>query len=87
MKGSIQMYTLGKALRERYSKLLPSDSVYTREKMHVTSSAVERAQSSVQSLLAGFMPPPSDRNPLPISWQPIPIEVIPRETDNVSKHL
>lgn len=87
MKGSSQMYTLGRALRRRYIKLLPADGVYTPERMHVMSSAVERAQISAQSLLAGFMPPPIDRNALPISWQPIPIYAIPQKSDNVSEHL
>lgn len=81
------MYTLGQSLRGRYYRLLPSDGVYSAEKIHVISSAVERTQMSAQSLLAGFMPPPSDRNPLLISWQPIPVHIIPLEVDNVRKPL
>lgn len=84
-EGSLQMFTLGKTLRNRYAKLLPSDGVYTPERILVMSSAVDRAQMSSQSLLAGFMPPPSDRNPLPISWQPIPVHQIPQKLDDVSK--
>lgn len=79
------MYTLGQSLRKRYYRLLPSDGVYAAEMIHVISSAVERTQMSAQSLLAGLMPPPSNRNLLPISWQPIPIHPIPREVDNVCK--
>lgn len=79
------MYALGKTLRKRYGRLLPSDGIYTAEKMHVMSSALERTQMSGQSLLAGLMPPLSDRNALPIQWQPVPIHSIPKQVDNVYK--
>lgn len=85
VKGSIEMYALGKTLRRRYSKLLPSDGVYTQERMHVMSSELERAQMSAQSLLAAFMPPASDRIALPIPWQPISVYTIPLKDDDVRK--
>lgn len=47
------------------------------------SSPVERAQMSSLSMLAGLMPPPSQGNPLPISWQPIPISHMPKRLDLV----
>lgn len=79
------MYTLGKTLRKRYGRLLPSDGFYTSDSMHAVSSNVERAQMSGQSLLAGFVPPLfSERDSkLQISWQPIPIHQIPKHLDNV----
>lgn len=79
------MYTLGATLRKRYGRLLPSDGAYTHEKIEVMSSRVERAQMSGLSFLAGFMPPLSDSNPLPIQWQPIPMHTISRRMDNVRK--
>lgn len=39
---------------------------------------------SVESLLAGMMPPPDDENPLPLTWQPIPVSIIPADRDYVS---
>ena len=77
------MYNLGKNLRSRYFRLLPSNGLYTKEKMYVLSSAAERCLMSTESLLAGFMPPLDTNNPLPVLWQPIPINSIPRDRDNV----
>lgn len=78
------MYNLGKNLRQRYYKLLPENSLYTKENMHVLSSYRERCIMSALSFLAGFMPPLENRHKLPIPWQPIPISSLPREQDYVS---
>lgn len=84
-KGSLQMYTLGENLRRRYHRLLPSDDFYAAECMEVMSSPRERTLMSSQSFLAGFIPPPIERNLLPISWQPIAIHSLPAQLDNVSR--
>lgn len=78
------MYNLGKNLRLRYYKLLPSNGLYTKENMFVLSSYAERCLMSGASFLAGLMPPLENRNQLSIQWQPIPINSIPREIDYVS---
>lgn len=51
--------------------------------MYVLSSAVERCVMSGLSFLAGLMPPLENRHKLPIPWQPVPINVLPREQDYV----
>lgn len=78
------MYDLGSNLRTRYYRLLPSDGYYTKDRIYVSSSYAERCIMSAQSFLAGFMPPLDSMNPLPIKWQPIPINSMPRDRDNVT---
>lgn len=85
-KGSFQLYTLGRTLRQRYYRLLPTNGFYTAKTMQILSSPRERTLMSSQSFLAGFLPPLVDQNPLPISWQPIAIQSMPRELDYVSVH-
>jgi len=41
-KGSLQSYNLGRNLRMRYYRLLPSNSIYTQQQLLVLSSAAER---------------------------------------------
>lgn len=77
------MFEAGSNLRARYYRLIPSDGYYTKDAIYVSSSFAERCQMSAQSLLAGFMPPLETLNPLPIRWQPIPVNSLPKERDNV----
>lgn len=77
------MYNLGTNLRLRYYRLLPSNGLYTKENMFVLSSAAERCLMSAQSFLAGFLPPLTNQNNLPIIWQPVAINSVPRDRDNV----
>lgn len=51
--------------------------------MRVLSSYRERCLMSVQSLLAGLMPPNESENPLPIEWQPVAVKALPADTDYV----
>lgn len=81
--GSIQMFTLGKHLRERYRRLLPRDGLYSKENMEIISSSEDRCVVSVESLLASFLKPPVKTNPLEIAWQPVAITTIPADRDNV----
>lgn len=81
-RGSRQMFHLGKNMKLRYYRLFPSDGLYSRDEIQVTSSAAERAIMSAQSFLAGFMPPLEHNNPLnPLGWQPVAISMVPREQD------
>lgn len=78
------MFNIGVLLRSRYEHLLPPDGLYSKNDMHVVSSNLERCLMSVQSLLAGLMPPLENDNPLPLHWQPIPVSIIPADRDYVS---
>lgn len=69
----------------RYYRLLPPNGLYTQQQMTVLSSAAERCLMSANSLLAGFMPPLEHNNPLPIEWQTVAVNSIPRKEDTVSK--
>ncbi|EDW84658.1 uncharacterized protein Dwil_GK14232 [Drosophila willistoni] len=80
-KGSLQAYNLGRNLRMRYYRLLPSNSIYTQQQVHVLSSAAERCVMSAQSVLAGFMPPLENNNVLPIPWQPVAVNTLARNDD------
>lgn len=77
------MYDLGQTLRNRYYRLLPPNGLYSKDNMYVLSSAAERCLMSAQSFLAGFLPPLTNQNVLPILWQPVAINSIPRDRDNV----
>lgn len=85
-KGIQQSYESGKNLRIRYKKLLPADGFYSAENMRVVSSFKERCIMSVQSLLAGLMPPDDCLNRLPFPWQPVAITSIPADSDYV-RHI
>lgn len=53
------------------------------------SSATERCLMTAQSFLAGFLPPNDDvddqRTSLPIKWQPVAVNSVPRESDRVKE--
>lgn len=57
--------------------------------MYVMSSATERCLMTAQSFLAGFLPPNHDdqRHLLPINWQPVAINSVPRDRDRVKFFL
>lgn len=84
-KGSFQLYDLGKHLRSRYQRLLPSDGYYSKENMLVLSSNPERCVMSAQSMLAGLMPPDDCEYCLPSLWQPVAVNTMPAEEDYVRK--
>lgn len=77
------MYHLGKNLRHRYIKLLPPNGFYSQKLIEVKTSWMERTISSALSFLAAFMPPLENKNPLPINWQPVPVNPIPRDRDDL----
>lgn len=53
--------------------------------MYVLSSAAERCLMSAQAFLAGFLVP--EKSVLPISWQPVAVNSLPRDRDNVRIHI
>lgn len=77
------MLNLGKNMRSRYFKLIPPNGSYSKENMYVVSSAAERCIMSASSFMAGFLPPLDKQNKLPIPWQPVPINSIPRDRDHI----
>lgn len=80
---------MGVRLRERYQPLLPKNGFYSTNEMYVMSSATERCLMTAQSFLAGFLPPNDDdqRHFLPINWQPVAVNSVPRESDRVQFHM
>lgn len=88
--GMRQEYELGKILRQRYINkyhLLPQQ--YDINTMTVRSSGIPRTMMSAQSILFGLYPlgtgPSLDESTkaLPQGLQPIPINTVPREQDNL----
>lgn len=71
-------------LRKRYKKLLPADGFYNPRELYVMSSATERCLMTAQSFLAGFLPPINERHQLPIGWQPVAVNSVPRDRDRVN---
>lgn len=62
---------------------MPSKGLYSKNEIHVLSSAVERCLMTAQSFLAGFFPPVNDLNQLPIQWQPIAVNSVPVKMDKL----
>lgn len=79
--GSLHVYNLGRNARLRYYRLFPPNGQYSQNDILIQSSAAERCIMSVQSFMAGFMPPLENRNMLPIQWQPFGMHIIPRKED------
>ena len=85
-KGKQELYKLGQVLRERYKNFLSEE--YRVKDVSVQSSYANRCQMSASTLLAGLYPPKGEQiwNP-DLLWQPIPVNPIPRELDNVCKYI
>nr|CAD7411089.1 unnamed protein product [Timema cristinae] len=71
-RGKLQMWELGRYLRQRYGWLVPE--VYSPEDTLMTSSDVDRCLMSAQLVLAGLYPARGSQvwNPS-LDWQPIPV--------------
>lgn len=69
------MYELGEYLRSRYSHLVPTDGFFRKRNMQILSSRSDRCVMSLQSFMAGFMPPPVTDFTLPVMWQPFAMAV------------
>lgn len=74
-EGSRELYENGVLMRLKYHHLLPKDGFFRMSNMQIISSFPERCIMSLQSFMAGFMPPPVLDTTLPIYWQPFTFEV------------
>ncbi|XP_017042311.1 venom acid phosphatase Acph-1 [Drosophila ficusphila] len=77
----VELYKIGKQLRQRYKDFLPS--YYQPDMIRAQSSESPRTLMSMQMVLAGLFPPentPMEWN-LMLNWQPIPIVMEPEATD------
>ncbi|XP_055315614.1 lysosomal acid phosphatase [Sitodiplosis mosellana] len=84
LRGALQGFKLGEKVRKRYTHLLPSNGFYTTNEMYVSSSSTERCLMTAQSFLAALLPPPNNgQNLLPIKWQPVAINSVPRDRDKL----
>ncbi|XP_015588094.1 prostatic acid phosphatase isoform X2 [Cephus cinctus] len=79
-KGMLQMYNLGKWIRDVYGWLIGKS--YNSSTSHVQSSYADRCIMSAQALLAGLFPPDPEETFLPgLPWLPVPVHSTPRELD------
>lgn len=79
--GKVQLYKIGKFLRERYNKFLGSH--YSPDEYYVQSTGVDRTKVSLQTVNAGLWPPNESQKWGPLDWQPIPINSEPLNDDSV----
>lgn len=82
-QGKLQLYNIGKFLRERYDHFL--GKIYDPDEYYAQSTDVDRTITSVQVLNAALWPPEPQQKWGPINWQPIPVHIEPLSTDTVSK--
>ncbi|NXT45818.1 PPAP phosphatase, partial [Pluvianellus socialis] len=80
--GMQQLFELGQYTRERYSNFL--NSTYNRQEFYIQSTDYDRTIMSAQSYLSGLFPPTGSQiwNP-ELLWQPIPVHVLQKSTDQV----
>ncbi|XP_014793148.1 PREDICTED: prostatic acid phosphatase isoform X2 [Calidris pugnax] len=77
-----QLFKLGQYTRKRYSNFL--NSTYKRQEFYIRSTDYDRTIMSAQSYLSGLFPPTSSQiwNP-ELLWQPIPVHVLQKSTDQM----
>ncbi|XP_051466814.1 prostatic acid phosphatase-like [Apus apus] len=78
--GMQQLFELGQYMRKRYSSFL--NSTYNHKEFYIQSTDYDRTIMSAQSFLSGLFPPTSSQiwNP-ELLWQPIPVHVSQKSTD------
>lgn len=79
----MQLYNIGKYLRQRYDKFL--GRIYEPDQYYVQTTDVDRTKTSLQVLNAALWPPEPVQQWGPLNWQPIPIHTEPLSMDSVSK--
>ncbi|XP_025829699.1 venom acid phosphatase Acph-1 isoform X2 [Agrilus planipennis] len=79
--GKVQMYELGKWLRERYGNFL--GSLYNPSEFYVQTTDVDRTKVTAQLINAGLWPPNSVQKWGPLDWQPIPVHSEPLHLDHL----
>lgn len=81
-QGMRRQYKLGQYLRRRYNHLLGDE--YSYRKVYIQSSDYDRTMMSAQALLAAlFKPTKEEEWNDEIQWQPIPVHVLPRQSDHM----
>ena len=79
--GKRQHFHLGQFLRQQYGDRLLGE-VYSEEELEVRSTDVDRTLMSAQANLAGLFPPSGYMKWDPeLSWQPVPVHTVAKETD------
>ncbi|XP_050315759.1 prostatic acid phosphatase-like isoform X2 [Anthonomus grandis grandis] len=78
-EGKLQVYDIGKFLRNRYSTFL--GDYYYPEQYFTQSTDVDRTKASMQLVNAGLWPPKGKQIWGPLDWQPIPIHAEPLSQD------
>ncbi|XP_063930430.1 testicular acid phosphatase homolog [Zophobas morio] len=79
--GKLDMYNLGKFLRQRYDKFLGPH--YSPDEYYTQSTDVDRTKTSLQAINAGLWPPETDQKWGPLAWQPIPVHSEPLSQDHL----
>lgn len=82
-QGKLDLYNVGKFLRERYGKFLGAH--YNPSEYYTQSTDVDRTKASMQLVNAGLWPPDATQKWGPLDWQPIPVHSEPLDQDNVNK--
>ncbi|KAL1502127.1 hypothetical protein ABEB36_007319 [Hypothenemus hampei] len=70
-EGKMEMYELGKFLRQRYDNFL--GDFYHPNEFYSQSTGVDRTKASVQLVNVGIWPPKTKQIWGPLNWQPIPV--------------
>ncbi|CAG9820084.1 unnamed protein product [Phaedon cochleariae] len=78
-EGKMQLFNVGKYLRERYGSFLGNH--YSPEEYYTQSTGVDRTKVSMQLVNAGLWPPQGDQRWGPLDWQPVPITAEKLEED------
>ncbi|CAG9770170.1 unnamed protein product [Ceutorhynchus assimilis] len=80
-EGKIQLYEVGKFLRERYHKFLGDH--YWPDEFFTQSTDVDRTKASMQLINSGLWPPKSIQVWGPLNWQPVPVHAEPLSQDSL----
>nr|CAH7742768.1 unnamed protein product [Callosobruchus chinensis] len=80
-EGKLQLYEIGKFLRNRYGKFL--GTLYSPDMYYTQSTGVDRTKASMQMVNAGLWPPEGDQHWGPLEWQPVPVNAEPLDQDSL----
>ncbi|XP_011305338.1 prostatic acid phosphatase-like [Fopius arisanus] len=81
--GMEQMFDLGRHLRTKYKKILPTK--YSPHDIYVRSTDIDWTLMSAELVLAGLYPAVGDQiwKRLMYPWRPIPVHTVPVQKDNL----
>ncbi|KAG5883754.1 hypothetical protein JTB14_023176 [Gonioctena quinquepunctata] len=80
-EGKLDLYAVGKYLRERYGEFLGTQ--YSPNEYFTQSTGVDRTMVSLQLVNAALWPPNEVQKWGPLDWQPIPIAAEPLDEDSL----